>query len=77
MLEVLVLLSKLILKPFKIAGKFLVEVKSEFSKVVWPTRQESINLTIVVIIFSLIVALFLGVLDYLFASGLELLINRF
>jgi preprotein translocase subunit SecE len=77
MLEILVLLGKLILKPFKMAGKFLVEVKAEFSKVVWPTRQEAINLTIVVIVFSLIVALYLGALDYLFTRGLELLINNF
>jgi len=36
------------------------------AKVKWPTRQDTINYTIVVIAVSLAMAAFLGVLDFLF-----------
>ncbi|MDP2624893.1 MAG: preprotein translocase subunit SecE, partial [Candidatus Peregrinibacteria bacterium] len=39
----------------------------ELRKVTWPTKEQAIRLTIVVLIFSLIVALALGVLDYGFS----------
>jgi len=47
---------------------FLRETKDELKKVVWPTRQEVIRLTFVVIIVSLIVGLFLGGLDFVFVK---------
>ena len=43
----------------------------ELKKVVWPTRQEIINHTIIVIAMSVFVAVFLGALDVLFAIGIE------
>jgi preprotein translocase subunit SecE len=42
---------------------FLVEVKTELSKVVWPTKKETIRYTFTVIIFSIVVALLLGLAD--------------
>lgn len=47
---------------------FLRETKDELKKVVWPTRQEVIRLTFVVITVSLIVGLFLGGLDFVFVK---------
>lgn len=47
---------------------FLRETKDELRKVVWPTRQEVIRLTFVVIIVSLIVGIFLGGLDFIFVK---------
>ncbi len=44
--------------------QFLGEVRTELSKVVWPTRAQTINYTITVIVFSLVVALILGSVDY-------------
>jgi len=49
---------------------------SELSKVVWPTRQQAIQLTIAVIVFSLLAAVFLGGIDYVFTRILELLILK-
>lgn len=43
--------------------QFLGEVKAELSKVVWPTKKETIKYTVVVIIFSVAVALILGLAD--------------
>jgi len=45
---------------------FLKEVKVELKKVNWPTKQETINYTLIVIGVSLAVAIFLGGLDFIF-----------
>ncbi len=49
------------------------EVKVELKKVNWPTRQETTKYTLIVIGVSLIVAIFLGGLDFIFTW----LINKF
>lgn len=53
---------------------YLVESYSELKKVNWPTRQETLRLTLIVIGFSLGVAVFLGLLDILFSNGLRIFI---
>ncbi|MBI5071587.1 preprotein translocase subunit SecE [Candidatus Falkowbacteria bacterium] len=50
---------------------YLRESYQELKKVVWPTRRETINHTLVVIGISLGVAAFLGALDFLFTWLLE------
>jgi len=52
---------------------FLQESKIELKKVTWPTRDETVQSTIAVIIISGIVAAFLGGLDFVFRT----LMNRF
>jgi preprotein translocase subunit SecE len=59
---------------FKRLKAYLVESYYELKKVNWPTRSETVNLTIIVIAISLFVAAFLGVLDILFSYILEHLI---
>ena len=54
---------------------FFRETRDELKKVVWPTRQETIRLTMVVIAVSLLVGLFLGGLDFLFTSILQKLVK--
>ena len=49
---------------------------AEIKKVTWPTKKETYSYTIMVIVISLLTALFLGGLDYLFNWGLTFLINR-
>jgi preprotein translocase subunit SecE len=56
--------------------QFLKEVKSELVKVVWPTRKETLRITLVVIAFSLVMAAFLGLVDFGLSSGFEKLVNR-
>jgi preprotein translocase subunit SecE len=48
--------------------KFFSEVASELKKVTWPTRAETVKLTLAVIIISLCVGLFVGGLDILFVN---------
>lgn len=50
---------------------FLKDVRVEMKKVTWPTRQEAINYTIVVILISAGIALFLGALDAVFTFVLN------
>jgi preprotein translocase subunit SecE len=47
---------------------FLGEVRAELSKVSWPTPRQTINLTLVVIIVSIIVGLYVGGIDLLLAK---------
>lgn len=53
-------------------SSFLQESKQELVRVNWPTRQETIRLTIVVILISLLISFFLGALDFIFTYLLEL-----
>lgn len=63
------------LKENKIT-KFLKEVKAELKKVTWPTKKQAINLTLIVIVVTLIVAAFIGALDYSFSKFIELFIIK-
>jgi len=51
--------------------KFLKEVRVELKRVTWPTRQQTIKYTLIVIGLSLGVAAFLGGLDFLFTYLLD------
>jgi len=56
-------------------AKFFGEVKAELAKVTWPTKDQVIKLTGVVIIISLVVGLFVGGLDLLFTKIVEVVIK--
>ena len=45
---------------------YIQESRLEFGRVNWPTRQETTKLTLMVIVFTLALAFFLGLLDILF-----------
>ena len=47
--------------------KFLREVRTEISKVTWPTRDELLSSTFIVIAFSVAFSLFVGAFDLLFS----------
>ena len=54
---------------------FLRQTQDELRKVTWPTRNEVMRLTVVVIVVSIIVGLFIGGLDFVFTSLLQILIK--
>ncbi|UCC13088.1 MAG: preprotein translocase subunit SecE [candidate division WOR-3 bacterium] len=54
--------------------EYLKRVYTELRKVTWPTRNELVNSTIVVIIISAIVALIIFILDTIFSSLLRLIL---
>ncbi len=47
---------------------FLREVQLELSKVVWPSRKQTIRLTVLVIGISIAVGLYIGALDIMFLN---------
>jgi len=64
------------MKISQLPGKlitFLKEVRIELKRVTWLSRQDAIKHTIMVLGFSLVVAAFLGSLDFLFSW----LLNKF
>ncbi len=56
--------------------EFLRETVGELRKVSWPTRQEAINLTRIVIIVIAIMAVILGGLDWVYARFFGLILGR-
>lgn len=54
---------------------FFREVKEELKKIVWPSRDETIGTTTVVIIFVLIMAVFLGVVDVALSKIIEFIVG--
>ena len=57
----------------KINPNFVSDIIDELKKVSWPTRAETIRLTTIVIIVSLIIGLYVGIIDILLAKGLEVI----
>jgi len=56
--------------------QFLNEVIAELKKVTWPSRRETMKLTVVVIAISVIVGAFIGGLDSLFLKITTLLFKK-
>jgi len=57
-------------------AQFLKEAKAELIKVNWPTKQQTINYTLIVVGISIAVAIFLGGLDYFFEFLLKTFILK-
>lgn len=53
---------------------FFLESRREFKHINWPTRKETIRLVLIVISISVVVAIFLGTLDFLFLALLRRII---
>jgi len=47
----------------------------ELKKVTWPTKKETIDYTLLVVGISLAVALFIGIVDFILAFGVEKIIK--
>ena len=53
--------------------RFGAGIIDEMKKVTWPTKQQTVRLTTVVIITSLIIGFYIGIMDILLAKGLTAL----
>jgi len=60
------------MKP-KIGANYFSDVIDELKKVSWPTKNNAVRLTLIVIVISLIIGAYVGIIDVLLAKGLELL----
>ncbi|SEP19684.1 preprotein translocase subunit SecE [Aquisalimonas asiatica] len=55
--------------------RFMQDSRTEVRKVVWPTRQETVQTTIIVLIVVVLVAIFLWLMDMFFLWGVQQLLN--
>lgn len=53
---------------------YLKELRREFQRINWPTRSQALRMSLVVIVISLVVAAFLGLLDFVFSVALKKII---
>ena len=56
-------------------NQFIRETQQELKKVSWPTREELIGSTGVVIVTTFILAVFIGVIDFFLSILIRLLIR--
>jgi preprotein translocase subunit SecE len=55
--------------------QFVKEVRSELRKVAWPTRQETINYSIIVLVALIIMTSFIAGVDWVFSNAILKLFN--
>ena len=56
-------------------GKFISQVRTEMKKVSWPTKQELISSTIVVLVSTIILAVYIGICDLFLSRIINFLIS--
>ncbi len=56
--------------------KYLSNTKKEVSLVVWPTRQETIQMTLIVFVAVIIMSIFLWLVDMFFLWGVQVLTGQ-
>lgn len=54
--------------------EYLSETKGELKHVSWPTKNQAIIFTVIVVVFSIVVAFVLGAFDFIFAMILKMFI---
>lgn len=56
-------------------AQFVRQVKQEVSKITWPTRKETMQGSVIVIVMSVLIALFLFVIDMIFARIIQVVLG--
>ncbi|MBQ3035180.1 MAG: preprotein translocase subunit SecE [Alphaproteobacteria bacterium] len=51
------------------------QVKQEVSKITWPTRKETMQGSVIVIVMSVLIALFLFFVDMIFAGIIQAILE--
>ena len=59
------------INPFK----YVQQVRNEVSKIVWPTRKETMTTTIMVFIMSALIALFFFIIDTITSNMLDIILK--
>ena len=56
-------------------GQYLRDTLHELKQVSWPTQKQAFLYTVLVIVISVLVALFLGAFDFAFTRGIEAIVE--
>lgn len=54
---------------------FFAGVKSEFKKIAWPDRQETLKQSVAVVAISVVVGIVIAIIDYVVKNGVDFLIS--
>ena len=57
--------------------QYLRDTVAEMKQVKWPTQNQAMIYTALIILVSAVVAIFVSIFDFIFASGIDFIINRF
>jgi preprotein translocase subunit SecE len=55
--------------------EYLKDTRGEIRKTSWPTREQATKLTLIVLAVTLVMAIFLGALDFVFAQLMRALLG--
>ncbi|HEY1037657.1 MAG TPA: preprotein translocase subunit SecE [Candidatus Paceibacterota bacterium] len=58
-------------------NKYINETKAELKHVTWPTRNQTVIYSVLVVAISLVVAAYLGLLDSAFGSVIRLILPSY
>lgn len=61
----------------KATQKFVEEVQVEMRRVAWPDREQLRSATLVILVFALILAAIIGLMDSVFAAIVRLIVRTF
>jgi len=64
------------MKIVEATKNYLLGSYAEMKKVTWPTKQQTLNYSLLVIALSLGLAIFFAALDYAFSAGITAIISR-
>lgn len=53
---------------------YIKDTKGELKHVNWPTKEQTINFTIVVVVLAVLVGVLLGFFDFIFTSLLKMFV---
>ncbi len=51
--------------------EYLKDTRNELGHVSWPTRRQAIVSTVLVVVISILVAIYIGVFDFIFSRALD------
>lgn len=55
--------------------KYMKETAAELNKMTWPTKDELIGSTIITVVFSIIMAVFIGIVDKILGIFIKSIFN--
>ncbi|QGY40745.1 preprotein translocase subunit SecE [Pseudodesulfovibrio cashew] len=67
--------SNIVVTKVKEFTEFFDESKVEMKKVVWPTRKETISTCVAVLVVSVVIAIYLGVVDLALSKIVEAILS--
>jgi len=55
--------------------EYFKETKTELKHVIWPSKNQTLYYTLIVIILSVVISYYLGIFDFIFSQGLQKIIT--